>query len=166
MVKRPLKSIRELRLNRSPPLTFFVVIAERPQGRSKAACTSPFPQSQKSCIFHTVGPAFEGTPNDIASSAGERWASSLRANQGHVCVSLKSESGDGATAGAEASHRAGHGSMSRKREGTLSAVAKVRRGRCPSTRCVDPASSCTIRELPLRFSMQHHLLFVFKLRMV
>ena len=36
---------------------------QRPQDRSKAACTSPLPHSQQRCIFHTRGPAFQGTPS-------------------------------------------------------------------------------------------------------
>jgi hypothetical protein len=75
-----------------------------------------------------------------ACSAGESWALSLRANQGHVCASLTLEGGDGATAGAGASHRAGHGSMRRKREGIGSEVAKGRRGTCPRKRHVGPPS--------------------------
>jgi hypothetical protein len=31
--------------------------------RSKDTCTSPLPKSQQSCIFHTRGPAFQGTPS-------------------------------------------------------------------------------------------------------
>jgi hypothetical protein len=82
-----------------------------------------------------------------------------------VCVSLTLEGGDRATEGAGASHRACHGSMSLKREGTVPEVAKGRRGWCPRKRHVGPPSSFTIQKRPRGFSIAsnttYHFFFVF-----